>query len=225
MGVFLARDRSEADFFVRMGGGRFPALDLWEITLGPDGSGEVAGNHSLFREFDGFLCWMGAIPPSCLRPVERDVVPPHIEPPAEQGTPFEAWFTITPASEPADLPDRPANEVDAIADLVNAVPELRPFLEEHVATYGELLPYVILESDFTQWFFERVRAGDRDAPQRFAAAVEPMLRTSANPPADDRIWNLIGVGFIEGLRTRTDVLVPAQRWLGPNTRRALLMIG
>jgi hypothetical protein len=58
--------------------GRWPLPDLgfWEVTLDDDGSGEVTGSENLFREFDGYLCWMAAVRSSRLRLVERDVVPP-----------------------------------------------------------------------------------------------------------------------------------------------------
>ena len=49
-GVFLARGEHEADFFIRMGEGCFPALDLWEITLDHDASGNVVGSEVFFRE-------------------------------------------------------------------------------------------------------------------------------------------------------------------------------
>jgi hypothetical protein len=78
--VFLARSEHEADFFIRMGKGRFPALDLWEITLDHDASGNVVGSEVLIQEFDGFLCWMQAIPPSRLRLREHDVSRSSSEP-------------------------------------------------------------------------------------------------------------------------------------------------
>ena len=52
---------------------------------------------------------------------------------------------------------RPLTEADVIAWLVGQVPELGPLLDEHVSFNGELLPYVVFESDFLRWFIERVR--------------------------------------------------------------------
>lgn len=63
------------DFFVRIGSHRFAGLDVWEITLEDDGA--------LAREFDGFLCWMQAIPATRLYLAERDVIAPQ-EPPAPE---------------------------------------------------------------------------------------------------------------------------------------------
>ena len=64
-GVFLARDGHEVDFFVRIGTARFAALDVWEITLDED--------DTPARVFDGFLCWMQAIPAARLRLIKRDL--------------------------------------------------------------------------------------------------------------------------------------------------------
>ena len=72
-GIFLARDRGEADFFVQMGKRRFAILDVWEVTLDDDRSGGLLNSDHLGREFDGFFCWMEVIPPSRLRLVERDL--------------------------------------------------------------------------------------------------------------------------------------------------------
>ena len=72
-GVFLARDMHEAHFFVRMGSRRFAALDIWEVTLEDEPSGDLEDPDELGREFDGYFCCMRAIPPAQLRLVERDI--------------------------------------------------------------------------------------------------------------------------------------------------------
>ena len=72
-GVFLCRDRGEADFFVQMGKRRFVALDIWEVTLDDDRCGELLNSDQLGRGVDGFFCWMEAIPRSRLCLVERDL--------------------------------------------------------------------------------------------------------------------------------------------------------
>ncbi len=84
---------------------------------------------------------------------------------------------------------------------------------------GELLPYVVFESDFLRWFVERVRTGDHEPARRFADAVEPLMTTNIKPPANDRVWNLAGVCFVEGLVMNgdDDVINIARQWMGPNT--------
>jgi hypothetical protein len=104
-GVFLARDEHEADFFIRMGERRFPALDLWEIRLGHDASGNVVGSEVLIREFDGFLCWMQAIPPSRLRLRERDVSRSRIDSPADGSTTVTLTFTPFAPQPKSTRPD------------------------------------------------------------------------------------------------------------------------
>ena len=101
---------------------------------------------------------------------------------------------------------------EAIAWLVDHVPELRPLLDEHVAANGELLPYVVFESDFVRWFTDRVRGGEHEPARRFAEAIEPLM-------ANARVQNLASVCFAEGLVMNgdDDVIETARPWLGPST--------
>jgi hypothetical protein len=114
---------------------------------------------------------------------------------------------------------RPSNEAEAIAWLVEQVPELRSLLDEHLADNGELLPYVVFESDFLRWFIDRARRGDSERARRFVEAIEPLMTTDIKPPANDRVWNLAGVCFVEALVMNgdDDVIEVARRWMGPNT--------
>ena len=117
---------------------------------------------------------------------------------------------------------RATTEAEAIAWLVEQVPELGPVLDEHVAYNDELLSYVAFEGEFLRWFVDRVRAGDDDPAQRFVAAIEPLLTTDVKPPADDRVWNLAAVCFVEGLVMQghwDDVIEKATPWMGPSTSR------
>jgi hypothetical protein len=72
-GVFLATDRFEADFFVEMGQRRLASVDIWEVIPDDDADGALRNADLLLREFDGFLCWMKAIPPSRVRLVAQDL--------------------------------------------------------------------------------------------------------------------------------------------------------
>jgi hypothetical protein len=71
-GVFLAADRFEADFFVQMGHHRLASVDIWEVVLDDDGD-DLRNADLRLNEFDGFLCWMEAIPPSRVRLVAQDL--------------------------------------------------------------------------------------------------------------------------------------------------------
>jgi hypothetical protein len=114
---------------------------------------------------------------------------------------------------------RPSSEAEAIEWLVDQVPELRPLLNDHVAYHEELLPYVVFEDDFLRWFVSCVRSGEDEPAKRFVEAIEPLMTTSIEPHANDRVWNLAGVCFVEGLVMQGDdhVLERARPWMGPNT--------
>lgn len=95
-------------------------------------------------------------------------------------------------------------------------------LDEHIDYNDELLPYVLFEGDFLRWFIDRVRAGDHEPAQRFVASIEPLMTTEVDPPADDRVWNLAGVAFVEGLVMKgdvDDVIATARPWMGAHTSR------
>ena len=120
------------------------------------------------------------------------------------------------------LARRPTSEAEAIAWLVDQSPELRPLLDEHIADNEELLAYVVFEGDFLRWFVDRVRTGDHEPAERFVAAIEPLMTTQVDPPANDCVWNLAGVAFVEGLvmaGNADDVITTASPWMGPDTRR------
>jgi hypothetical protein len=121
-----------------------------------------------------------------------------------------------------DMPpiSRPTTEAEAISWLVDRVPELGQLLDEHVAFNDELLPYVVFEGDFIRWVVDQVRGGSHEAAARFVDAVEPLMTTDVEPAANDRVWNLAAVCFVEGLVMQgfwDDVIEIARPWMGPNT--------
>jgi hypothetical protein len=115
---------------------------------------------------------------------------------------------------------RLASDTEATAWLVAEVPALRPPSDEHLKTFDELLPYVVFESDFTRSFAARVRAGDGREVQSFLAAIEPLFTTKIDPPANDPVWNLAAVAFVQGLQRDRDVVALTRAQMGPNTMRA-----
>lgn len=78
---------------------------------------------------------------------------------------------------------------------------------------------MVFEGDFLRWFVDRVRAGDNEPARRFVAAIETLMTTDVDPPANDRVWNLAAVCFVEGLQTDRDVIAAARPWMGPNTAK------
>jgi hypothetical protein len=117
---------------------------------------------------------------------------------------------------------RPATEVAAIDFLVQRVPELAPLIEAHLDDNHELLPYLVFD-DFTRWFIEAVKAGNDDAARSFCEAVETLMATAADPPADDRVWNLTAVAFTEALVLggEYEVIERAEKWLGPAAKKQI----
>lgn len=105
------------------------------------------------------------------------------------------------------------------------VPELGPLLDEHLEDNGELLVYMAFERDFLRWFIDRVRAGDSEPARRFVGAIEPLMTTDVDPAANDPVWNLAGVCFVEGLQNDRDVVDAARPWMGPSTSKAFELIG
>jgi hypothetical protein len=98
------------------------------------------------------------------------------------------------------------------------VPELRRLLDEHLEDNdGELLPYVAFEGAFLRWFVDQVREGDRELARRFVEAIELLMTTDVVPSANDRVWNLAAVCFVEGLQNDPDVVDAARPWMGSNT--------
>jgi len=82
-----------------------------------------------------------------------------------------------------------------VHDLVSAVPELRPLLDEHLAdNYGELLPHVLF-GDITRWVGSAVEHGvDLNAANQLLALLD-----SAYADHGDDVCNLITVSFLESL--------------------------
>ncbi len=119
---------------------------------------------------------------------------------------------------------RPTSEAEAVSYLVERVPALRPLLDAHLAEYGELLPYLVFESDFMSWFAAKARepSAAQDELRVFVDAVEVLMTTDAEPPASDPVWNLAGVAFVEHLALGdVEVLHRVGPWLGPETFRDL----
>jgi len=99
-----------------------------------------------------------------------------------------------------------------------AVPELAPLLLRHLADWDELLPYVVFEDDYMDWFKSTAVAEPTNPSLRkFLDCVEVLL----DGPADEA-GNLADIGFVEHLVAGGEdpVLVQLDRQLGPVTQAA-----
>jgi len=67
-GIFLARDRDEAAWFVRMGRGSGEAIDVWEVTLDEEFDvWDPPEDLPVYESIEGYLCHTKPIPPGKLR--------------------------------------------------------------------------------------------------------------------------------------------------------------
>jgi hypothetical protein len=81
--------------------------------------------------------------------------------------------------------------VQAMSDLADAVPALRPILDDHASYYDEVLPHVVM-ADFRDVLVELVESGDDGAVTAFLDVVE-RLSGSAN----DAVRNVVAISFLE----------------------------
>lgn len=108
----------------------------------------------------------------------------------------------------------------ALRGLVGQVGGADAVLAEHVATFGEVIPHLLM-ADLRRFFVDLVEAGDVARVAVFAAAVEGLASS-----ADSDVRNVVEVSFVEDLvlggNERDRAAVEAMRPLiGPATAAAL----
>jgi hypothetical protein len=81
-----------------------------------------------------------------------------------------------------------------VATVVEAAPELRPALAEHVEDNDEVLPHVFFGCDLVPFVLAAWRAGDTDVVRRCLDVLEAGLGSS-----DERTQELISVSFVESV--------------------------
>ncbi len=113
-----------------------------------------------------------------------------------------------------------------IQQLLEAVPELHPVIDDHVSFNEELLPYVVF-GDITRWIIELHRSSTASAPsdsqsdeilERILAFLEHAYASNATDP---QVRNLIGVSFLEELDQAGVDYPRLKDRLGPHLRREL----
>jgi hypothetical protein len=82
--------------------------------------------------------------------------------------------------------------------LVDRHPGLAPVLEEHLATYDELLPHVFF-GDVTRYALSLARDGEIDELNRLLGDLDAALDES-----EDEVANLVSVSFVENASTDED---------------------
>jgi hypothetical protein len=110
--------------------------------------------------------------------------------------------------------------VQATSDLADAVPALRPILNEHTAYHGEVLPHVVW-AEFRHELVELVESGDAGAVTAFLDVVE---RLAGSP--NDAVRNVVEIAFLEdgvllGGRREQAALTGLVPRFGPVTRALL----
>jgi hypothetical protein len=95
-------------------------------------------------------------------------------------------------------------EIQAMLELVNAVPALRPALEEHLSDHEVMLSHLLM-ADFGRVFVKLVGANDQITIAAFLSEIERLAAS-----ADAGLTNVVAVSFIENL------------WLGGAQDRAAL---
>jgi hypothetical protein len=113
----------------------------------------------------------------------------------------------------------PRNSVEAMTQLVEALPFTRGVYDEHLRDNDELLPHVLM-ADLRRLFVELVEAGKTDEVTRFLDGIETL---AASP--SESIRNVVDVSFIEdallGENRETRALKGVRGMLGPATAAQL----
>jgi hypothetical protein len=110
--------------------------------------------------------------------------------------------------------------VQGTFDLADAVPVLRPILDEHIAFHDEVLPHVVW-ADFRDKLVDLAESADDGAVSAFLDVVERLAASQS-----DAVRNLIEIIFLEdGLLLsggrENAVLTGLQPRFGPATRALL----
>jgi hypothetical protein len=92
----------------------------------------------------------------------------------------------------------PLNEEEAVAVILEALPEFRPTHDEHISDFDELLPHLLM-SDLARFTVAADRSGDLTLVDRALAVVEQIYVNG-----DDRVENVVAVSFVEHLRAENE---------------------
>ena len=82
---------------------------------------------------------------------------------------------------------------DVTPSLLDAVPEFRPSVDEHIKTYGEVLHHVLF-GDLTRFVLAARGRGEDALVKRTVAWLDTALREG-----DKDVRNLVAVSFVENV--------------------------
>jgi uncharacterized protein YukE len=91
-----------------------------------------------------------------------------------------------------------AEATQVIAELAQAVPSLRPMLDEHIDYDDEILSYVVF-ADFRRALEQMIDVGDGESVTAFLDVIERWSGTKSDPAHayDGAARNLIAIAFLE----------------------------
>jgi hypothetical protein len=113
----------------------------------------------------------------------------------------------------------PPPQQAAVKLLIAAAPDTRPLLEEHMKTYGELLPTVLF-AEVAKWVTGSLpRTSDFDVVPAAIEVMEYLLVAGA-----DDVKDLVVTGFLEGLPPGSEEDEKFMRSLGPSLRHELMRL-
>jgi hypothetical protein len=84
--------------------------------------------------------------------------------------------------------------------LLDAVPEFRSAVEEHVADHGEVLPHVLF-ADLTRFVLVAQEAGDQQLVLRVLRHLDSEMRLG-----DEKVQELVAVSFVENVGPWEDAM-------------------
>jgi hypothetical protein len=119
---------------------------------------------------------------------------------------------------------RMLNHESLVPDLLAAVPEFRPWYNEHLRDYGEILPYVLLD-DFYRFLvgiYQQLSSGGEKAEQAKQIADRSMKLLDRAVQSTDSETRALVLSLLHNLDTRAPDYQEIKSFLlgGPNLKTA-----
>lgn len=106
------------------------------------------------------------------------------------------------------------NYDNLVQQMLEAVPEIRPYYEKELEWWDEILPHVVFGDVINPYIISLLKnSQDLDVLQRTFQFFEMM----ANCP-DERVADVLGVTVLERIGDESDVLGKAVKFMGKKTK-------